>query len=345
VKDNRKTEYCLNCGQGLFQGENYCPSCGQENKIQKVPIGMFLEDLIASILSFDGRFLRTLGPFFFKPGKLTMTFNKGQRKKYTHPIRLYLFSSLFYFFVIGLVIPVNILDDILSKDLSVMGDNEDIGMLEELSPAEKAELDSVLEFGTRNIPFFPSPRSVYRKDSLQKRVTWKELRFLSLDKDISNQEFAAFLSQSSFNLGLPIGIEKKRNFVANSNLFIVQSAKNLPLMMFVLLPFFALLLKLLFYKSKLYYIEHLIHGLHLHALAYVVYGFSILLFLVLGQSNFLPIQYSFYLVSLFAFISIWRVHKQHWFSTLFKFLILGFLYISILIFGVLTELYLSVLLL
>ncbi len=304
---------------------------------------MFLEDLIASILSFDGRFLRTLGPFFFQPGKLTMTFNKGQRKKYTHPIRLYLFSSLFYFFIIGLVIPANILDDILSQDITLYED--ETGGLDELSPGERAELDSVLEFGSRNIPFFPTSEKTNRKDTLKKKVTWKELRFLSLDKEISNQEFATSLSQSYFHIDLPIGIEKKRNFVANSNLFIVQSAKNLPLMMFALLPFFALLLKILFYNAKLYYIEHLIHGLHLHALAYVVYGFSILLFLILGQSDFLPIQYSFYLVSLFAFISIWRVHKQHWLSTLFKFLVLGFLYISILIFGVLTELYLSVLLL
>jgi len=45
-------------------------------------------------------------------------------------------------------------------------------------------------------------------------------------------------------------------------------AEELPRLMFVLLPVFALLLKMVFWKR--FYFEHLIHALHLHTAAYVV---------------------------------------------------------------------------
>jgi hypothetical protein len=44
---------------------------------------------------------------------------------------------------------------------------------------------------------------------------------------------------------------------------------NFPKMMFVLLPLFALILQISFYKSKKFYVEHLIYAFHLHCFIFL----------------------------------------------------------------------------
>jgi hypothetical protein len=289
---------------------------------------------------------KTLSPFFFKPGNLTKTYNAGKRQKYTHPIRLYLIFSLFYFFIIGLVIPKNFLDDVFSQDFSSF-ETDTIQKIEDLSADEQEEIRSVLSRSAA--PYTKNNGTAFithLRDTIERRHTWKELKYLALDRTVSSEEFGKALEQSNFSIGLNLSMEQKRNFVANSNMFIAQSAKNLPLMMFALLPFFALLLKLLFSRTGHYYIEHLIHGLHLHAFAYTMYGLAILIYLVSNmEATSYVFKYSFFIVTIYAYISVWKVHRQHWFKTLFKFLLLGFFYVFILTFGVITELYISLLLL
>lgn len=53
---------------------------------------------------------------------------------------------------------------------------------------------------------------------------------------------------------------------------------NVPLSMFVLLPAYALLLKLLFYRRKppIYYAEHFVFALYLHVLAFLIFSMNLL---------------------------------------------------------------------
>lgn len=116
MKKSRKLDHCLNCGESLLKEENYCPACGQENKDQRVSIGLFLSDFFSNYINFDSTFFRTLPLLLLRPGKLTKEFNDGRRRKFIHPIRLYLIFSLFYFFIFGLIIPKNLLDLYLNND-------------------------------------------------------------------------------------------------------------------------------------------------------------------------------------------------------------------------------------
>lgn len=101
--------------------------------------------------------------------------------------------------------------------------------------------------------------------------------------------------------------------------------KNLSVMMFILLPIFAFILKVLYTRSRILYIQHLIHSLHLHSFAYLIYGIGLLLFnyvLDNGMINFL----SFFIVSLYAYLSFLNVYRQRWFKTLVKFFMVGCIY-------------------
>ncbi|WP_209329164.1 DUF3667 domain-containing protein [Lunatimonas salinarum] len=334
MENQRKSDHCPNCGCNLPNQENFCPACGQENKDHKVPFFVFLKDFFESTLALESTFFRTLIPFFTNPGHLTRAFVSGKRKKYTHPIKLYLICSLLYFFVIGQLIPSDLIDRIL-----IGGTNElemertpsvEIIDQTEADPTQTLTRENQVESQAEVNLAVPSQRS------------WKTLKFLSLDPAVSDEAFQHALDSAGISLGLQLATETKRKFIANSNLFIAKSAQNLPIMMFLLLPFFALLMKLLFFRGNSYYVEHLIHGLHLHAFAYVVYGFMISLALLLNPTGSGFYLYPFLLVSLYAFISIWRIQRQPFFRTLLKFLLLGAVYFLVLFIAVLVELYSSI---
>lgn len=105
--------------------------------------------------------------------------------------------------------------------------------------------------------------------------------------------------------------------------------KNLPFMMLLLIPIFALVLKVLYFRRKELYIKHLIHAFHLHSFAYLFYGVSLLIMLYAVQQEEFKILVgiiSFILVSTYAYISFLKVYKQHWFKTWIKFNVVGIIY-------------------
>jgi hypothetical protein len=53
-------------------------------------------------------------------------------------------------------------------------------------------------------------------------------------------------------------------------------AANLPRAFFLLLPLFALLLKLLYRRRRIFYLDHLVFALHYHAFAFVIMTLMIL---------------------------------------------------------------------
>lgn len=345
MKKPRKLEHCLNCGRNLPELENFCPHCGQENYDQKIPVGVFMEEMLTSVFSYDGKFFRTLGIFLFKPGKLTSYFNAGQRKKYTHPIRLYLIFSLFYFFIIGFLIPKDMVDRLFNiREVSLLEDLQS-DIQEKIPESTKEELKEIEQAVTAGV--LSGNRGTFNtdSDSAAKELSWKELRFMSIDPEVSEEQFSTTLENSQYAFDLGLNPEKRRAIIAHSNLFLSKSVKNLPLMMLILLPVFALIVHLLYSKKQHYYIENLILGFHLHAFAYALYGMVILLNLVFSIQNNWLAEIAFVLVTTYAYLSILRIFNHHWFRTLVKFWVLGLCYLLVLFAGMGLELYLSLILL
>jgi hypothetical protein len=320
-----KTTNCLNCGEQLDSNENYCPNCGQENSDKKLPLGAFLKDFFSNYLSFDTILFKTLNPFIFRPGKLTKAFNEGKRRRYINPIRLYLIFSLFYFFMISLTVP----KDMIDKGLKSFVNKKEI-----LDSVKVEALDSV---GVQQLIKNVEQTAIENnEDSLNR---WGTLKYWAGDETLSDEEFEANLKKIGLDLE-NIPSMYKRSFILNSSMFTYQAIRNLPLMMFFFLPIFALILYLLFMKKR-YYIEHLIHGLHLHAFAYFIYGLAILFISLFSKADEWIIFLSFIWVSTYTLFSIKRLYQNSWAKSFLKFLILGFFYFSLLVFGFLFELYIS----
>lgn len=112
---------------------------------------------------------------------------------------------------------------------------------------------------------------------------------------------------------------------------------NLPLMMFILIPLFAGVLKFIYVRRKHLYIKHIVHAMHVHSLAYMIYGLALLvIFKIVTEDNFPNANISavrgfltaviFVLVSTYTYISFLKVYKQGWFKTLIKFNLVGSIY-------------------
>jgi len=100
--------------------------------------------------------------------------------------------------------------------------------------------------------------------------------------------------------------------------------KNLSLVMFILMPFVALLLLIVFYSRKRYYFEHLIFAIHAHTIFFILFAITLTID-YFAHSN-LSTDYAFLIGWIYFFLSLKTVYQQGWLKTTAKFLLLSLLY-------------------
>ncbi|UII32425.1 DUF3667 domain-containing protein [Fulvivirga ulvae] len=180
------------------------------------------------------------------------------------------------------------------------------------------------------------------------QIDWKLISKLKDNRKISDQQIL-----DSMNLKNPspfeehIAMQSIRVMRAGNEQIVDYILKNLPLMMLILIPIFALTLKLLYIRRKKnFYIHHLIHGLHLHSFAYLAYGLCLMIMIYAIENEGMQTTVGFIgflIVSAYAYFSFLRVYQQHWFKTLIKFNIAGFIYMSCISIFLTCEMLLSML--
>lgn len=101
-------EPCLNCD--ALVALEYCPACGQRRGDYRRSLGRLLGELLRETFELDGRLGRTLRALA-RPGRLTREFNAGRRRRYTSPVRLYLFVCVALFATASVTFRVHSLVD------------------------------------------------------------------------------------------------------------------------------------------------------------------------------------------------------------------------------------------
>lgn len=104
------------------------------------------------------------------------------------------------------------------------------------------------------------------------------------------------------------------------SLFLKEIINQVPRIFFLLLPVFALCLKLLYVRHSIYFIEHFVFSLHFHTF--------IFLFMIVPVffSNFWVIFSIFCLIQIYLFIAMKRFYGQSIGKTLLKTFLVLFLY-------------------
>jgi hypothetical protein len=113
--------------------------------------------------------------------------------------------------------------------------------------------------------------------------------------------------------------------------FIEAVKHNVPKMMFVLLPIFALILKLVFYKNRKFYVEHLIFSIHLHCFIFLFFTLIIMVKMIIPESWDAVIQWLGFLstiaVTWYVYRSLRTVYHRSRFRTITKMIGISFTYL------------------
>lgn len=106
----------------------------------------------------------------------------------------------------------------------------------------------------------------------------------------------------------------------------------LPKVLFILLPLFGVLLKLLYLRRRVLYAAHLIFAVHLHTVAFLAFLATLALGFVPGLAGWNALVV-FLGLPIYTLLALKRVHGQGWGKTLIKGALLGVSYFPLVISG------------
>lgn len=107
------TKTCPNC-QSALHGQ-FCFSCGQNQKAIDRHFWSLINEFLEEVFTPNSKAARTLYALSFQPGFLTKEYFSGRKARYIQPVRLYLTTSILFFFFISLA---NLADVALSGEES-----------------------------------------------------------------------------------------------------------------------------------------------------------------------------------------------------------------------------------
>lgn len=280
---------CPNCGEQ--EVGKYCPNCGQSNKDYNKPVKEIFGDLLDSI-NLDIRMINTLIPFFTKPGYLTEEYFNGRRKRYVPPMRMYMFVSIVFFFLVQYTSSDEIKDNIVKVD-------------------DTEQSASRIKIGTNP----QKEENVVTKDSLYESddITLDNLDKESIEK--IKEEALKDSTTTEWEKQLVVG---GLNAVDKKDLFFDKFLKNVSYVLFLLMPFFALILAMILWKSKMLYIKHLIFSINFHSFIFGLSSIVMALGLILPESVSGYVLYLWWGIPLYLMFGIKRFYQRSYVGAFFK---------------------------
>ena len=322
---------CENCGAEL-QG-HWCAKCGQPAIDYRRSFRHVIADLLDEFLNWDSKFFATIALLIFKPWRLTNEFLAGKRVRYANPLRLYLLASILFFFAVnfgakGIHFDPSKLDSKDRAELEADLKNTD------LPPEVREKLQALLQESSPSPAPSPatsasSPPPSAQTDQ-QKKQYGKigERPFVAFDDAKSTTPFEHWIEARAK--------EKMGEHGTKMGLFISTLFSNLPYMMLCCIPLFAFVLKVLYVRRHIFYIDHLIYALHIHTFFYT--AVMLIVLATIGLNRFVPGPIAGWMIALLwigfvtqIFLSIRFVYRQGWFISIFKFLFGGFAYFIVLV--------------
>src|SRR6476661_9743259 len=346
----RRLTHCENCGAELIG--HYCAQCGQAAVDYRRSFRYVIADVLDSFLNWDSKFFTTIALLILKPWRLTNEFLAGKRVRYVNPLRLYLLASILFFCAVNYgakeirIDPTKFPEEKRAEVAAAIADKRDEIEAElkkeNLTPEQRRKAQKALDYLTKptsSATTTPTPEqtpspsaapgaSPTTESGQQKYGPVGDRPFVVFDDAKSTTPFERWIEARAK--------EKMGEGGTKMGLFISTLFSNLPYMMLCCIPLFALVLKVLYIRRRLFYIDHLIYALHIHTFFYAA---SMLIVLAtIGLNRFAPGAIAGWLIAFLwiafvtqIFLSIRYVYRQGWFFTVFKFLFGGFVYLMVLV--------------
>ncbi|SFM86529.1 DUF3667 domain-containing protein [Rugamonas rubra] len=231
---------CHNCQAPT--GGNFCQNCGQETHLHPASAREFLHEFVGHYVALEGKLLGTLWRLLFRPGLLTNEYVAGRRVRFVQPLRLYLTLSVLFFALLKFTHGGTIqLDDDAKPTAELAAPAAAEERHKPAAPAAKNEQVGEEQVGGRvdgDIDDADIARWADRVPGLTKR--WQHFEHLS------SAEKSKVIGDGFYHYA--------------------------PYALFLMMPVFALYLKLLYLGSGKRYGEHLLFALHSNAFAFIMLG-------------------------------------------------------------------------
>ena len=320
-----QTPVCANCGAPL--ADKYCAACGQRHEPHVHTVGHFAGEAFESITHADSRLWRTLGYLLARPGRLTREFFEGKRARYLPPFRLYLVISLLFFLIAGLPDPNEEPQAAAPTAEELQGMNEAASALEN----QLGETPGAAQAAAAIRAEAERQEAAAKADAAEDDVD------LSIRRGFQeNNAFTTFCEE--FQKADP---KAGRNYAKLSELckktakdrgdaLLEALVHNIPRAMFLFLPLLALVMKLLYWRPKRFYVEHLLFLVHNHAFVFLALAImSLLSRIPVVGAHLNLLEFAMWLYMIWYIFRAMRVYyTQSRFLTFSKYLTLGLAYFS-----------------
>jgi len=298
-KHYRAENDCLNCGT-ILQGK-FCHVCGQENLQIKESFGHMMNHAISDYFHFDHQFFNTLKPLLFQPGKLTNEYMAGKRVSYLHPVKMYIFISLIFFVLLfsDTNQTSNGSGKLITKEQPTKADSI-VAKNPNLSDEQKSAIYNTYNYTITKGRNGKENDTLYHGLQGMTKITpdTTYAQYLSDQSKLTVQKRDGFLMK--FLVKKVLSLKKHDN---GGNIIKETFYHDVPKMMFLLLPIFALILTIVFRKNHKFYVEHLIYSFHLHCFIFLLLTVFMLVELII------PTNWDF--VNIVAFVLIiWYTYRS-----------------------------------
>ena len=350
---------CENCGAPLLGP--HCYRCGQPVSGLVRHFSSVMGDFLDSVLNIDTRVFHTLWPLFAKPAYLSCEYFAGRRVRYVSPVRLFVFLSIVTFFIARLTINIH-------GDAIQLGGGDAIARATTIVQVEQARDAAIAAVAAAGQAV---PGDAHGLPKAQAAIRDKAVRRIAVLRDAASRgqsppdddamqfqfdgtpwnpathpyvvQWLPDAANSWINAEIGRAKGNLARMQADPSLFKDAMLSAVPSTLFVLLPVFALMLKLLYAFRRRLYMEHLIVALHSHAFLCLT---LLLVFLVMALRDWLApatgaLHAALGLVeaALFVWMPVYlllmqkRVYRQGWLATSFKYCVLGVSYFILLSLG------------
>ncbi len=318
---------CKNCDGYLKKHFDFCPYCGQKIN-DKLTLKVLFYNTISNYFSFDARFLKSFFPLMFKPGYLARKYLDGKRLLFLHPAQMYLFISVVFFFILSF----SISNQTESLNAEFKRNNKDV-QLSEKDSLVNISRDSMARIEVRKAledNKYLTGMSTKEIDSILGRDDFRKNKVIDSNFGDSSLDSIIATGASDDAIYKHMGIEKddgwfKRKLYAQALKFyksrdggsiLKTFYDTIPIALFFLLPLFALILKLLYYRRGPY-VDHLVFSFYFFSFLFMTFSIIFAFNLIFD----LPFWISFLLLLstfLYLFLALKRFYQKSWIGSFFK---------------------------
>lgn len=373
IQESAALNTCDNCATVLVGG--YCHVCGQRAHNPLHDLRHAAEEVFESFWHLDGRIFVTLRGLF-SPGRVASEFLAGKRAKYIPPLRLFLIMSVLTFFVGRFTVHMSPVELKNAQTGEVQTHGMEIG-LDAVNAAGtvegvlKARENAQQEIANlRGDPVGSAVLATFGTDAERDLQAAVLARLLALHATPAQLRSAGFDPDAPGRLPDPAPDAEARTpgakaseggFLARWFRHKLERAQQnvaairhdpdtlvrlvlgaVPGALLMLMPVFALCLKLLYIRSHRSYLEHLVVAMYSHV---AMLGALLMAFLALGLQllvggGAMAAATGVFCTALFGIampvyllLMQKRVYAQGWFKTLVKYILLGNVYTMLLVFA------------